>query len=180
MDDPGIEKLRDMQREYEQHKARIAERAKEIRTRAESGEADLKELWLVMAELFDELHDTALSFQSDLVSIIREDWESTEEEEEEDDGAEPEEEFESLLLPGDADEITRALQTYLSMLDQALTTPGIDEQQSSHLRTMRAQAKSTLELVESITFDPDAEGDEQDAPEDATEAGEPPASTNTN
>src|SRR5262245_57155247 len=97
--DPGLLELQAMLSEFKQHKARLDARKGDVKKKLEAGELDSKELGALVVELFSEVHDTALSFQEDLVSLVLREWQAEGagpgDEEDDDD------EIDSFLLAGD-------------------------------------------------------------------------------
>ena len=159
--DPALEKLKELQQEFAKHKARLRERAKQIREKS----IEPAEAVGLIAELFDEFVDTALSFQADLVDTLVEDFENADSDPDEGDIA-------SVLLPEDADQLAEALTEMVSLIDGMIGQPNLPEADRERLvkglTPGRKLATDGLELVEQLRFDPDA--DDSAGPEETTDS----------
>jgi len=173
-EDQALKALEQMTAEFVTHKQRLALRAQSVAEQIASGQiADVPALGAVVVELFQELHDTALSFQQELTELIRADWAEADAadadlDEEEDDGdadAPGEEDDPSQLLPGDAAQLRRTTSEYRAMLT-AMLAPEFtnDEAGRAELQRKRTDSEQSLELIDALELRDDDEAPVADAP----------------
>jgi len=162
-EDKALAALSAMMVEFTAHKQRLAERAKSIAGALASGSiTGVPGLGAVVVELFQELHDTTLSFQEETVQLILDEWSKVDEDEDEDededidepddDAAPVEDEDPSQLAPGDAAQLRRTNTDYKAMLDAMLAEPNAkySPEQRNALGLKLTDADESLALIDAI------------------------------
>lgn len=168
-EDKALKALEQMALEFVTHKRRLAERAKQVAEQITSGQiGDVAALGGVVVELFQELHDTSLSFQQELTELIRAEWATVDDDEdEEDDGddagildlpdEEDPEEDPSQLLPGDAAQLRRTTTDYTAMLNAMIEQLGEQSaEETAKLRVKLADGAASLDLIDALELTEDA------------------------
>lgn len=176
--DPVLDGLQALLKEFQLHKERLGLRRNEIRSMLADGKlSEPSELGKLVSELYEELADTALSFQEDVTRVVYTAFaESPGDDEEEDDEEEAiDDEVDSVLLPGDAATLHGIITDHYAMVTEILKGwQGVDipAAERERVQGMQRTAKKGLELIEEITLeegDDEGDGDEGDEDEDADE-----------
>jgi hypothetical protein len=167
-EDKALAALRVMMKEFQTHKVRLAERAKSIaEALATGGISDVAALGQVVVEIFQELHDTTLSFQEETVQLILDEWSKEDDDDDDldadDDDADdadpvddpaldPDADDPSQLAPGDAAQLRRTSTDYKAMLDSMLAAPeaGYSPEQKKALEMKSLDVTESLALIDAI------------------------------
>ena len=173
-EDQALKALEVMTTEFVSHKQRLALRAKVVAEAIASGQiADVAALGGVVVELFQELHDTSLSFQQELTELIKAEWAKADDEDDDfddeeevaDDADAPLDDDPSQLLPGDAAQLRRTATEHRAMLN-AMLAPEFqnDEAGRAELQKKLADADQSLELIDALELRDDDEAPADTAP----------------
>lgn len=152
---PVVEKLDALRKEFSAHSERITLRAKQIGSR--------DDVALEVKELYSEIADTLLSLQGDLIDGVIDAVQQM-----------PGDDAVSMLLVEDADTIGAVLEDYQEMLKGMISEPNYASM-APQLKQKLAEAENALALIDEITVGDDAEapeGEDGDAADDE-EAEEP-------
>ena len=176
-EDRALAALAAMMKEFQTHKLRLAARAKSVAEALTSGQiADVPALGNVVVELFQELHDTTLSFQEETVQLILDEWSKDDDEDDDEELDEDEEPIdadepvkgdagdESQLAAGDAAQLRRTTTEYKAMLDAMLASDAPDPEQRQAMELKRTDASASLELIDDIEITDDEPLPGADAP----------------
>lgn len=157
--DPAIVRLGEMTKEFAVHSRRLKLVVKNTRERAEAEEdGKLKEIYSLVAGSYEELLDTSMSFQSEMLEIILKEWNTAAATDEGDEGeAEDDGEIVGLEVE-DAAQIQDCLNTHHSMLDSMLTQATLGDTERENLLTFKTKCEAAIKLVTDLTL-PEAEQD---------------------
>lgn len=170
-EDPQLTRLKRLNTEFIEHRARLQARSKEIQGQIEAGELAPEKLPELVLELFLELQDTSLSLQQDLAFIVHDDWVAAEDEEDEEDAGDDEDDapeegdedddaaFDSQLLPDDAKQLRRTALDYVGFLDAMIKDPNFaryDVNARQQIVDKFADAQASVELIDGLEM---TEGD---------------------
>ena len=159
--DPVLDGFQGLLNEFGEHKKRLSLRAAEIETLRAEGKLDPEALGKIVVELFNELHDTTLSFQEDAARLaylgFGDDGGDVD-----DEGLDEDEELDSLLLTADAAMLRRVVSTSRDMLTGALAAPTLEAEERKGLERFKKDADRALELIDEIEDKGDAEEDDEE------------------
>lgn len=170
VDDPLLQRLARIKKEFVTHRERLKERSKELGDMITRGEITDAHMPKLIMELYLELQDTSLSLQEDLASIVYDDWTSPDEEDEDDEELDDEGDDEDLpvddgerdpsqLLPDDAKQLRRTALDYAAMLDAMMKQPGFENftpAQRQEINDKLADAQASVDLIDALELRDDA------------------------
>jgi len=155
----SVTKAQQLVAEFAANKQRLKARGVEIGETITAGKFDDAAARDAILELFLELHDTALSLQSDLALVLLDALENPPVVEEEED--------DSLLLHADAAQLRRTTLDYLDLLAQLV--PRYEGAERAAIEAKVVQAKQSLALIDEIE---EAGDEEEESEEDGGEEDE--------
>jgi len=178
--DPVLSSLTALLTEFKSHKERLSLRRNQLKQLLADGRLTEAELGKVAVEIYDELADTALSFQEDVTRIVYTAFADAELGDVEDD-----DEVDSQLLPGDAAILLGVVTDHLAMTTEILANwqgGSVHEAERARMETMKKQAEVARRLIDDITMPdeddaPDDDGNEQEEDDDESDEADdaPPA-----